>query len=317
LSNLAGFKRKSPYLNNMDFAAEIQKLKQEKNAVLLVHNYQLPEVQKIADFIGDSLELARKAKETNAEIIVFAGVDFMAETAKILNPGKKVLITHSEAKCPMAAQLTPKDILKAKEKHPDAEVVLYVNTSAGCKALADVCCTSANADKVVNAMNAETILFGPDANLAWFAEQRSSKKTTPIPKNGFCYVHKSINKGHVLQQKQLHPKAKVLVHPECNPEVQQVADFIGSTSQMLKIVKEQLANEWIVGTEKEMCFRLQQENPEKSFFPASETAECKQMKKTTLQAVFETLTEEKNEVFVPEEITGKAVNAIQKMLEIK
>ncbi|MDP6670364.1 MAG: quinolinate synthase NadA, partial [archaeon] len=247
----------------MDFAAEIEKLKAEKNAVLLVHNYQVAEVQEVADFLGDSLGLARKAKESNADMIVFAGVDFMAETAKILNPNKKVLITSQEACCPMAGMLSKEQLLETKTAHPKAQVVLYVNSSGECKALADSCCTSANADKIVNAMTSDEVIFGPDKNLAHFVQKRTEKKIIPVPENGHCYVHDIIELPALEVAIEKHPGAVVIVHPECPANVQERADHIASTSGMVRLSKELPDKEFIIGTEVGMLHRLQKDNPEK------------------------------------------------------
>ncbi|MAG21692.1 MAG: quinolinate synthase [Candidatus Diapherotrites archaeon] len=300
----------------MDLVDEIDRLKKEKNAVLLVHNYQRAEVQDVQDFLGDSLGLARKASETDADLIVFAGVDFMAEIAKILNPNKKVLITSKEACCPMAAMLSKEELLKAKEQHPSAKVILYVNSSAECKALADCCCTSANADKIVNAMDSDTILFGPDKNLVHYVQERSDKKIIPVPENGHCYVHNIIELPALEVAIERHPKATIIVHPECPADVQDRADYIASTSGMVKLVKELPGKEFIIGTEVGLIHRLQKENPEKKIFPAFENAICRQMKKTTLEDVYLTLKEERNEVQVPKDISEKAVKAINRMLEL-
>lgn len=299
----------------MDYAKEIKRLKKEKNAVVLAHNYQLPEVQDAADFTGDSLELSRKAAATGAEIIVFAGVDFMAETAKILSPRKKVLITSREAVCPMAAMLKPKDIENAKMLHPEAEVVLYVNSSAECKSMADCCCTSANAIEVVNAMESETVLFGPDRNLADYVQRHSRKKVVAVPAEGYCYVHGCIEKEGLLAMKELHPEAVIISHPECVPEVIDISDYVGSTSQMLRIAKESGKKEFIIATEKEMVYRLGKENPDKKFYPVQ--AICGQMKKTGIESVYNSLKNGEFEVEIPAEITEKAVKAINRMLEIK
>ncbi len=301
----------------MDLVQKIEQLKKEKNAVLLVHNYQVPEVQDVADFLGDSLGLARKASETDADIIVFAGVDFMAETAKILNPDKKVFITAKEANCPMSAMLLKEELLKAKKEHPDAEVVLYVNSSAECKALCDSCCTSANAEKVVNAMDADTILFGPDKNLAYYVQKRSEKKIVAVPKDGHCYVHAIIEMPALELAIEKHPNAIVVVHPECPPDVQERADNIASTSGMVRLARELPNKEFIIGTETGLLYRLQKENPGKKFFPAYEHAVCRAMKQTaSLNDVYLTLKEGRNGVSVPEEIRKKAEKAINRMLEL-
>jgi quinolinate synthase len=300
----------------LNLAAEIKRLKRDKNAVILAHNYQVPDVQESADFVGDSLELARKASQTEASVIVFAGVDFMAETAKILNPGKRVFLTSKDALCPMAAMLSKEKLISAKRAHPSAEVVLYVNTSAECKALADCCCTSANAAKIVNSMSAQEILFGPDKNLAYYAQKRSSKRVFPVPENGYCYVHDIIETPALELAVEKHPHATIIVHPECPPDVQDRADHIASTSGMVRLAKELPAKEFIIGTEVGMLHRLRKENPSKKFFPAFEQGVCRAMKKTSLNDVYLALKEECNEVRLPKKTMERAAGAIQRMLEL-
>ncbi|NJE08939.1 quinolinate synthase NadA [Thermococcus sp. M39] len=298
----------------MDLVKEIIKLKEEKNAIILAHNYQLPEIQDIADFIGDSLELARKAVNVDADIILFAGVDFMAETAKILNPDKKVLLPTKRATCAMANMLKVEHILEAKKKYPDAPVVLYVNTTAECKAYADVTVTSANATKIVSKLDADTIIFGPDNNLAYYVAKRTNKKIIPIPEGGHCYVHKKFTLEDVERARKLYPNAKLIVHPECNPEIQEKADLIASTGGMIK--NACLHNEWVVFTEKEMVYRLQKLYPNKKFYPANEDAFCIGMKAITLKHIYESLRDEKYEIEVPKDIAERARKAIERMLEL-
>ncbi len=295
---------------------KILRLKKEKNALILAHNYQGREVQEIADFAGDSLELAKKARDFKEKIVVFCGVDFMAETTKILSPEKKVLMPSPGAKCPLAKQLSAEQLKEAQERFPEAKTVLYVNSGAETKALADSCCTSANAEKIVNAMDSETVLFGPDHNLAYYVQKRSGKKIVPVPEDGICPTHHFISEDEVLEQKRLHPKAKIIAHPECVPEVQAEADFIASTSGMVKIAKENPAAEFIVATEKNMLIRLEREAPGKTFYPASGHAICPTMRMITIEKVLESLEEEKFEVEVDGKISGKARKAIEKMFEL-
>jgi quinolinate synthase len=296
---------------------EIEKLKEQKNAILLVHNYQRSEIQEIADFIGDSLELAQMAAKTKADVIVFCGVDFMAETAAILNPDKKVLIPSNEARCPMAAQLPAEMVRKAKSKANANAMpfVIYVNSLAEAKAEADVCCTSANAARIVEALDAEMVFLGPDANLAWFAEQKSGKRVVAVPGNGYCYVHKYFKKEDVLRARKEHPDAVVVVHPECNPDVQLLSDYVGSTSQMLRYAREVKASKIVVGTEMGLIERMRRENPGKKFIPLRE-AICKEMKMHTLKRVRDVLRHEINQVFVEEDIAKRALKAVKRMLEI-
>lgn len=298
----------------MNLVEEIMRLKEEKNAIILAHNYQLPEIQDIADFLGDSLELARKAVNVDADIIVFAGVDFMAETAKILNPTKKVLLPTRRATCAMANMLKVEHILEAKKKYPDAPVVLYVNTTAETKAYADVIVTSANAAKIIAKLDADTIIFGPDNNLAYYVAERTGKNIIPIPEGGHCYVHKKFTPEDVERVKKLYPNAKLMVHPECIPKVQRRADLIVSTGGMVKNACQH--DEWVVFTEKEMCYRLQQVYPGKRFYPAREDTFCIGMKAVTLEHIYESLRDEKYEITVPEEIAERARRAIERMLEL-
>ncbi|ASJ03426.1 quinolinate synthase [Thermococcus profundus] len=293
---------------------EINRLKEERKAIIMAHNYQLPEVQDIADFLGDSLELARKAVNVDADVIVFAGVDFMAETAKILNPGKTVLLPTRRATCAMANMLTVRHILEAKEKYPDAPVVLYVNSTAEAKALADVTVTSANAAKIVSKLDSDVVIFGPDKNLGHYVAKMTGKKIIPVPPNGHCYVHRKFTLEDVERARQLYPNAKLMVHPECEPEVQERADVIVSTGGMIKRAPEW--DEWVVFTEREMVYRLQRLYPNIKFHPAREDATCIGMKAITLQHVYESLRDMKYEVEVPKEIAEKARKAIERMLEM-
>ncbi|MHA1237760.1 MAG: quinolinate synthase NadA [Candidatus Odinarchaeia archaeon] len=303
-------------ISEKELQEKILSLKEEKNAVLLVHNYQRINIQEIADFIGDSLELAvRASKLKDKSLIVFCGVDFMAETAAILNPDKKILIPDKNARCPMAAMLPASLVVKYKKEHPNAQVVLYVNTLAEAKAEADVLCTSANADEIVAKMDADEILFGPDCNLAWYVQQRvPDKKIIPIPETGYCYVHKQFS-SEVLLLKEEHPDAILMVHPECDPELQKRADFVGSTGKMYRFAKESPHKKFIVGTEVGLVERMRREILGKEFIPAKSDAICKQMKLHILEKVYNVLKNESNVVRVPDEIAAKAKNAIKKMME--
>lgn len=302
----------------MDLAQKIQELKKEKKAVILAHNYQRPEVQDIADYTGDSIELSRKAMmEKDAELIVFCAVDFMAESAAVLNPQKKVLLPSTGARCPMAQMLTVDEIKHAKKQYPKAPVVLYVNTLASCKAEADICCTSANAVEVVNSLNADTVLFGPDSNLADYVAEKTRKNIIPIPQNGFCPTHLLFQPEDVQALKIEHPNATVIVHPECSHEMRKVADFIGSTSKMCKYAKESTAKEFIVGTENGIIHRLQKENPGKKFYVSYDGAVCPNMKLTTLDRVYTSLKEEKTIVEVPAAVSEKARTSLERMFQVK
>lgn len=301
----------------MDLSEKILKLKKEKKAVILAHNYQRPEIQDLADYIGDSIELSRKAaEEKDAEMIVFSAVDFMAESAAILNPGKKVLLPCLGARCPMAQMLTVDEIKRAKKLYPKAPVVLYVNTLAVCKAQCDVCCTSANAVEVIKSLDAETILFGPDKNLAEYVSEKTGKTLIPLPENGFCPTHLLFQPEDVEVLKMEHPHAIVMVHPECSSEMRKVADYVGSTSKMCRYAKETNATDFIVGTEEGILHRLRNENPEKNFYLAYEGAICPNMKLTTLERLYSSLKEEKNVVKVPEAVAKKARGSLERMFAV-
>ncbi len=294
----------------------IQKLKVEREAIILAHNYQREEIQLLADYVGDSLELARYSTKVKGKLIVFAGVDFMAQTAAMLNPDKTVVIPDPQARCPMAAQLPPELIRDARRKHPGAAVVLYINTLAEARAEADVTCTSANAYQIVNAMDEEEIIFGPDRNLAWYVEQRTDKKVIPLPDRGYCYVHRMFTPADILLKKEKFPDAEVLAHPECDPDVQKLANHICSTSQMTVRARASPAKRFIIATEIGMVDVLRRNFPEKEFIPALETAVCQQMKKHNLQKLYEALRDIKYVVEVQPEISARARLATERMLEI-
>ena len=298
-----------------EFEEKIKELKKKRDAVILAHNYQLPEVQEVADYRGDSLELSRAAAKTEAKVIVFCGVHFMAETAFILSPDKKVIMPDINAGCPMANMITAEDLRKLKKEHPKAVAIGYVNTSAEVKAELDYCCTSTNAVAVVNALkDKEEIIFIPDKYLADFVSKKTGRKL--ISWNGFCPTHVKILPEDVKREQKFHPKAKVIVHPECLPSVVALADAALSTSQMGKFAKESEAGEFIVGTEVGLIYRLKTDNPTKEFYPASERAVCPNMKRTTQEKILWALEELKEEVKVPEAIRLRAKQAIDRMLEI-
>ncbi|MFC1594185.1 quinolinate synthase NadA [Candidatus Omnitrophota bacterium] len=294
---------------------KIDKLKKEKNAIILAHNYQLPEVQDIADYLGDSLELSRIAASTDVKVVVFCGVHFMAETAAILCPDKMILMPEIRAGCPMANMLTAEDLRELKSRHPNAVVVGYVNTSADVKAELDICCTSTNAVAVVNHLkDAEEIIFVPDKYLADFVSRRTGRRL--ISWDGHCPTHVKILPEDIVKQVRKYPKAKVVVHPECIPEVVDLADEALSTGKMCKFVKQSDATEFIIGTETGMLHRLQRENPQKKFYPASELATCPNMKRTTVEKILWSLEELHEEVLISDEIRKRARAAIDKMLSI-
>ena len=296
---------------------EIIALKKDKNAIILAHNYQTGEIQEIADFIGDSLELCIKAsKIKDTDMIVFCGVDFMAETAAILNPDKKIVLPDKNAECPMAHMLTADEIKIYKKRYPDAAVVLYVNTLAEAKAEADILCTSANAVKIVESLKEDKILFGPDMNLAWFvSHQLKDKEIIPAPEGGHCYVHKMFNLGDLYFLREKYPDADILVHPECDPEVQEYADYILSTGGMIKHVAESNKQIFIIGTEVDLVTRLKRENPDKTIIPALKDAICENMKLTNLDKVKNALINQEFEVEVLRVTAEKAKVAIDKMLK--
>ena len=291
---------------------KIMLLKNQKKAIILVHNYQLGEVQDIADFTGDSLELSQKAAGTDADVIVFCGVNFMAETASIICPDKTVLLPDIHAGCPMADMITAERLREKKKEHPRATVVCYVNSTAEVKAESDVCCTSANAERIVAGINAEEILFIPDQYLGHYVGSKTGRNMILWP--GYCPTHTRILPQHILERRQEHPRAKVVVHPECRPEVTALADEVLSTGGMCRFARETDAVEIIVGTEVGILHRLRKENPGKKFIPASEQAICPRMKLIALETVLWSLQEMCHEVKVPENIRLKARAAVDKML---
>jgi len=297
-----------------ELAEEILSLRQKRKAVILVHNYQIGEVQDIADFVGDSLELSQKAAKTDAGVIVFCGVHFMAETASILSPDKIVLLPDINAGCPMANMITAEALKKKKEELPNAAVVCYVNSSAEVKAESDICCTSANALKVVESVDADEILFVPDQYLGHYISTKTKKKMSFWP--GYCPTHVKIQPHDIARRKQEHPQAKVIVHPECRPEVIALADEVLSTGGMIRFAQQTEAKEIIIGTEIGIIHRLKKENPSKEFIPVSEKAICPNMKSITLEKVLWALQDMAPEVKVTEEIRLRAKTAVDKMLEI-
>jgi quinolinate synthase len=302
----------------VELAEKILKLKKEKKAIILAHNYQRPEIQDVADYVGDSIELSKKAMdEKEAEIIVFAAVDFMAESAAILNPKKKVLLPSLGARCPMAQMLTVDEIKRSKALYPNVPLVLYVNTLAAAKAYCDVCCTSANAVEVIESINAETVLFGPDHNLAEYVQEKTGKTIIPIPERGFCPTHLLFQPEEVHVLRMQYPDAVVMVHPECSAEMRKVGDFVGSTSQMCKYAKESNAKTFVVATEEGLLHRLRKENPQKRFVLAYEGAVCPNMKLNTLDRLYMALKEERHVVTVPELVASKAKRALERMFELK
>jgi len=293
---------------------KINELKKRRNAVILVHNYQRQEVQDIADFKGDSLELSRKAAETNADVIVFCGVHFMAETASILSPEKKVLLPDPASGCPMADMITRQQLIQFKKDNPGATVVTYINSSAEVKAETDICCTSSNAVKVVQSIDNDKIIFCPDRNLGSYTQKVLNKKL--ILWQGFCPTHMRMLPEYLDEKKKKYPNAEVLVHPECSPETVALADQVLSTTGIMNYVAQSSCKEFIIGTENEITFTLRKKYPDKIFHTVTEIAVCPNMKKNTLEKVLWTLQEMKNEVKVAEEIRVQAYKSIKRMLEI-
>jgi quinolinate synthase len=299
--------------DNSELEARISQLKQKRNAIILAHNYQLGEVQDIADFVGDSLELSQKAAATKADVIVFCGVHFMAETASILSPDKTVLLPDMSAGCPMANMINADDLRRMKHEHPRAVVVCYVNTTAEVKAESDVCCTSANAVQLVQRLEAEEIIFVPDQYLGAYVSKKTGRDMILWP--GYCPTHARILAADIQRLRKAYPHADVMVHPECRPEVIEMADFVLSTGGMIRHAKTTRSAEIVVGTEFGIIHRLRKENPAKTFIPVSEQAVCPRMKLITLENIAWSLEDLSPEVKVPEEIRIKAKQAVDRMLQ--
>jgi quinolinate synthase len=300
-------------LGNDELVARINALKKEKKAVILVHNYQKPEIYDVADFIGDSLGLCIEAANTDAEIILFCGVNFMAESAAILNPGKKVIVPYLDAGCAMADMVKARQLHDFKKKHPNAAVVTYVNSTAEVKALSDICCTSANAVQVVRSMEQDEIIFVPDKNLAAYVQEQVPEKKI-IAWQGFCPVHHYVNKEYLEEVRSEHPKAKIIAHPESKPEVLAIADYVSSTSGMLDCAKEDPAEEFFVLTECGMTERLKRQVPGKKFHGLCNM--CFDMKKNTLPSVLRCLEDEREVVRVDKKVAAKAMKAFERMFDL-
>ena len=299
---------------NADIISEITRLKKQRNAVILVHNYQRSEVQDIADFTGDSLELSQKAAKTTAEVIVFCGVHFMAETAYIINPHRVVLMPEIEAGCPMADMITAEALLARKKELKNPTVVCYVNSTAAVKAESDICCTSGNAIQVVNSLPDQEILFVPDQYLGQWVAEKTGRKMQLWP--GFCPTHMRIMPEDILKLKNKHPGALALVHPECRPDAKAAADAVLSTGQMMRFVRESNAPGFIIGTETGIIHRLKIENPSKYFVPVNDKAVCPNMKSITLEKVLWSLQDMRHVISVPEDIRVRALSSVERMLAI-
>jgi quinolinate synthase len=308
--------------DDTDYAAEIKRLKKEKNAVILAHYYQEPAIQDIADFVGDSLQLSYKAAEADADLIVFAGVHFMAETAKILNPGKKVVLPDLNAGCSLSEACEAKDLQAFKEKHPDHIVVTYVNTSAEVKAISDICCTSSNAKKIIDSIPLDQpIIFAPDKNLGAYINKVTGRNM--LLWEGACIVHEAFSIDKLLHTHQAHPEAKIIAHPESEAHILKTAAYIGSTSGLINYAKTDPAKEFIVATEAGILHEMQKEVPNKILYPAPAhedntcaCSECPYMKMNNMKKLFLCMQYELPEIHVPKDIQKKALIPIQRMLEI-
>ena len=300
---------------NRDIVEEIKALKIEQKAIILAHHYQTEEIKAIADYVGDSLELAKIASSCEAETLVLCGVYFMAETAKILSPQKRVILPNLEAGCPMAEMITAESLRAKKEKYPEAQVVCYVNSSAEVKAESDICCTSSNAVKVMKSLKSKQVIFVPDQNLGHYTSKFVPEKEV-ILWRGFCPTHHRIGVKDIETMRMHYPKAEILVHPECKPEIVDQADFVGSTSQIIKYAKTSTADVLVIGTEEGVMETLRSNSPEKKFVLLNPNFTCPNMKKTKLEDVLKVLEVGGNEIRLDSEITQKAFHAIQAMLEM-
>lgn len=302
--------------NISELKEKILRLKKEKDALILAHYYQRLEIQQIADIYGDSFELSKKAKAAKNRLIIFCGVKFMAESAKILNPDKKVVLPRADAGCRMADMVTPEDILALREKFPEAAVVCYVNSSAATKAVSDICCTSSNAIKVVGSLPNKQIIFVPDKNLGAYVAKAFPEKRF-ILHSGFCPTHKNITKEEAESAKALHPNAMLAVHPECENEVLELADFIGSTSQIIEYCNKTDSKEFIIGTEVGVVDRLRFYHPEKEYHLLTPYLLCGDMKKTELSDVLNALETEEHEIFMTDNDMEAARLPLERMVAIK
>ena len=302
-------------MSNEEIKAKIARLKKEKNAVILAHYYVDGEVQAIADFVGDSYYLAEKATTVSEDAILFCGVSFMGESAKILNPEKKVVMAESSADCPMAHMVDVEKIKEVREQYPDVAVVCYVNSTAEIKAHSDVCVTSSNALKIVKKLPNEHIFFIPDENLGRHIAEKLPDKYF-IFNDGFCHVHKSIHKEDILKAKEVHPEALVLAHPECTQDTLSVADFIGSTSQIIDYATASDSKKFLICTEMGVFYELMQKNPDKKFFSVGHRQFCPNMKKVSLDKVLEKLEDLKDEVILPEAMCEQAKKPLDEMLRL-
>ena len=294
---------------------KIKKLKEEKNAIVLAHSYQNIEVDEVADFVGDSLYLSQMAKNTNADIIVFAGVYFMAQTAKIISPDKKVLLPNLHAGCLMADMINHEQMVRFKKDYPDTPVVCYINSTAEVKAECDICCTSSNALEIVKSLNTNRVLFIPDANLGKWVEKQLSNVEV-ITYDGNCPVHNNIKIDDITEARKKYPNARILIHPECKPEVSELGDYVGSTSGIIDYVKKSKDKQFVIVTEKGVADRLKRDYPEKEFILIKDNMLCESMKLTTLEEILYSLENEVNEITLDEKVRRLSSNCIEKMLKV-
>ena len=299
----------------MKIIERIKKLKKEKNAVILAHSYQNIEIDEVADFVGDSLYLSQKAKETDADIIVFAGVYFMAQTAKIISPEKKVLLPNLSAGCLMADMINYNQVKEFKKQHQNLPVVCYINSTAEVKSECDICCTSSNAVEIVRSLNVPKVLFVPDANLGKYVESQLNGVEI-VTYNGCCPVHDNVTVQNILDVREKYPNAKVLIHPECRPEISKLGDFIGSTSGIINYVKNSSHNQFVIVTEKGVADRLKRDYPDKEFILISQNMLCESMKLTTLEEILNSLENEINEITLDENVRKLSANCIERMLKV-
>ncbi len=302
-------------MNNSDLKSKIAALKEKHNAIILAHNYQIDEVQDIADYTGDSFDLSKLAASTIAEVIVFCGVHFMAESAFILSPDKTVLLPDLQSGCPLADSITPEGLLAKKEEYPKAAVVCYINSSAMVKALSDICCTSANAVKVVNSLEEDQILFVPDKNLASYVAGDTTKEI--IPWEGCCVTHHGVTVDDVYKARDLHPDGVIIVHPECRPEVAAMVDHVGSTTEILRFSRETNSKKLVIGTEMGTLYKLKKDNPDKEFYLLSEELICPNMKLNNLEKIKDALETMQLQVTVPDKTRKAAFQALDRMLQVQ
>ena len=302
-------------MDKRELAENIEILKKQRNAVIVAHNYQIDEVQEIADIVGDSFALSRFCASSAYDVIVFCGVHFMAESAKLLSPEKTVLLPEKDAGCPMADMVTAEALREAKLQHPGAAVVCYINSTAEVKAECDICCTSSNALNVIRSLEQKDILFVPDCNLGSYVAKQVPEKNIILWK-GFCATHHRIKKEDVIKVRELHPDALLLVHPECRPEVVELADYVGSTKQIIDYASASDVSKFIIGTEMGVLYKLKKDNPGKQFYLLSTGLVCPNMKKTSLKSVYEALRDMKNNIELDETVAEKARIPLDRMLQI-